>query len=146
MTAYDSYNAECACRLIKFIEFANISNHYSSTNKLKFDIDNDLQKHLLYKKFLAWHTNGCSTAPVTDFMNSPIAQELKKENEYFSNDSDERLYIDLRPSHSYTDELEKLTRNDSKMTISIGTKTSLAKKMRWKIYLFITRQFFIIKI
>ena len=134
LTAYDSYNAECASKFIKSLEFANISDQYSSTDTLKFDTDNDLQKLLLWKQYLAWHTNGCSTAPVTDFMNNPVAQELKKENEYFSDDFDERLYIDLRPSHGYTDELEKPTRNDSKMTITIETKTSLAKKMRLRVW------------
>ena len=118
MTAYDSYNAECASKFIKSLEFANISDQYGSTNTLKFDIDNDLQKHLLWKRYLAWYTNGFSTAPVADFMNNPIAQELKKENEYFSNKFDERLYVDLRRSHGYTDELEKPTRDDSKMTIT----------------------------
>ena len=134
MTAYDSYNAECASKFIKPLEFANISDQYSSPNTLKFDIDNDLQKHLLWKQYLAWHKNGCCTAPVTDFMNNPIAQELKKENEYFSNKFDERLYVDLRPSHGYTDELEKPTRNDSKMTITIETKTPLVKKMRLRVW------------
>ena len=89
------------------------------------------------------------SAPVTDFMKYPIAQELKKENEYFSDKFDERLYIDLRPSHSYTDELEKPTRNDSKITITIETKTPLEKKNETKsvgvhkriIYLFTTRRF-----
>ena len=104
MTACDSDNAECASKFIKSLEFANISDQYSSTNTLTFDIDNDLQKHLLWKQYLAWHTNGCSTAPVTDFMNNPIAQELKKENEYFSDKFDERLYVDLRSSYGYTDE------------------------------------------
>ena len=60
---------------------------------------------------MAWHTDGCATAPATDFMNNPLAQELKKENDYFSDDSDERLYVDLRQSHGYTDELEKPSRN-----------------------------------
>ena len=69
-----------------------------------------------------------------DFINNPIAQELKKENEYFSDKFDERLYVNLRPSHGCTDELEKPTRNDSKMTIDIETKTSLAKKMRLKVW------------
>ena len=119
LTADDSYNAECACKFIKSLEFANISDQHSSTNTLKFDIGNDLQKHLLWKQYLAWYTNGCSTAPMTDFMNNPIAQELKKENEYFSDNFDERLYVDLRPNHRYTDELEKPTRNGSKMTITI---------------------------
>ena len=128
MTAYDSYNAECASRFIKSLEFANITDQQSSTNTLKFGIGNDLQKHLLWKQYLAWCTSGCSTAPITDFMNNAIAQELKKENEYFSDKFDERLYVDLRPSHDYTDELEKPTRKDSKMTITIETKTSLVKK------------------
>ena len=51
-----------------------------------------------------------------------------------SNKFDERLYVDLRPSHGYTDELEKPTRNDSKMTITIETKTSLAKEMRLRVW------------
>ena len=128
LIAYNSYNAEFASKFRKSLEFANISDQHSSTNTLKFDIGNGLQKHLLWKQYLAWHTNGCLTAPVTDFMNNPIAQELIKENVYFSSKFDERLYVDLRPNHGYTDELEKPTRNDSKMTITIETKTSLAKK------------------
>ena len=134
LTAYDNYNAECATKFIKSLEFANISDQHSSMNTLKFDIGNDLQKHLLWKQYLAWCTNRYSVAPVTDFMNSPMAQELKKENEYFSDKFDERLYVDLRPSHSYTDELEKPTRNDSKMAITIETKTSLVKKMRLRVW------------
>ena len=134
LTAYDSYNAECASKFIESLEFANISDQYSSTNTLKFETDNDLQKHLLWKQYLAWHTNGYLTAPVTDFMKNPIAQELKKENEYFSDKFDERLYVDLRPSHGYTDELEKSIRNDSKMTVTIKTKKSLAKKMRLRVW------------
>ena len=126
MTAYDSYNAECASKFIKSLDFANISDQH------KFDIGNDLQKYLFWKQYLAWCTNGCSTTLITDFMNNPIAQELKKENEYFSDKFDERLYVDLRPSHGYTDELEKPTRNDSKMTITIETKTPLVKKNETK--------------
>ena len=83
---------------------------------------------------MAWHTGGCSNAPVTDFINNPVAQELLKEADYFSDDSDERLYVDLRQSRGYTNELEKPTRNDSKMTITIETKNSLAKKLRLRIW------------
>ena len=74
------------------------------------------------------------TGSVTDFISNPIAQELKKENEYFRNKFDERLYVNLRPSHGYTDELEKPARNDSKMTITLETKTSLTKKMRLRVW------------
>ena len=89
---------------IKSLELANISDQHSSTSTLKFDIGNDLQKYLLWKQYLAWYTNGWSTAPVRDFMNNPIAQELTKENEYFR-----------------------------RMTITIETKTPLVKKMRLKV-------------
>ena len=134
MTAYDIYNTECASKFIKSLEFANISDQHSSTNILKFDIGNDLQKHLLWKQYLAWCTKGCSTAPVTDFMNNPIAQELKKENENFSDKFDERLYIRrLKTKPRLYRRVEKRTRNDSEMTIMIETKTPLVKKMRLRV-------------
>ena len=49
--------------MIESLEFANISEQYSATNTLKFDTEDSLQKHLLWKQFLAWHTDRCSTAP-----------------------------------------------------------------------------------
>ena len=57
LSPYDSDNLETAARLIKTIDFANISNENSATNSLRYDLDNDLHKHLLYKQFLAWSTN-----------------------------------------------------------------------------------------
>ena len=128
LTLYNSYNVECAAKMIKSLEFANISERYSATNTLKYDTTNNLQKHLLWKQFLAWHTDGCSNAPITDFKNNPVAQKLLDEEDYFSDSSDERLYVGLRQSRGCTNELEKPTRNDSKMTITIETKSSLAKK------------------
>ena len=134
LTIYDSYNAECASKLIKSLEFANISKQYSSTNTLKFDIENDLQKHLLYKQFVAWNADGCSTAPLSDFMINPIAQELKNQTDYFGNGSDKKLYVDLQQSRGYTDELEKPSRNNSSIIISIQTKAALTKKMRLRVW------------
>ena len=76
LTLYDSYNVECAAKTMKSLEFVNISGQYSAKNTLKYVTSNDLQKHLLWKQFLVWHTNGCSNAPVTDFINNKVAQEL----------------------------------------------------------------------
>ena len=50
---------------------------------------------MLWKQFLAWHTNGGSSAPKAEFANKPIAQELKDASEYFGNDSDKRVHVDL---------------------------------------------------
>ena len=41
MTIYDSYNAECATRMIQNIELSNIFDAYIATNTMKFDINND---------------------------------------------------------------------------------------------------------
>ena len=83
---------------------------------------------------MAWHTNGCSSAPETDFGNNPIAQELKDEAEYFGDDSGERVYVDLRNSRGYTNELKKPSRNHSKMTITIELNNTLAKNMRLRVW------------
>ena len=130
LSTYDSYNLETAARLIKTIDFANISNENSATNSLRYNLDNDLHKHLLHKQFLASNTSECTTAPLGDFMNNLVAQELKKENSYFANDSDKRIYVDLRQAKGYMRKLEKPKQNDSKMTITIETRQSISKKMR----------------
>ena len=47
---YDSLNAECAARMIQNVELSNISDAYSATNAMAFDINNDNPKHLLWKQ------------------------------------------------------------------------------------------------
>ena len=53
---------------------------------------------------------------------------MTKEKYYFRDNSDERLYIDMRRSKGYTDELEKLTRDDGGVTLTIKLKQAAAKK------------------
>ena len=97
-------------------------------------IQKTLYKNIPWKQFLAWHADCCLTAPVTDCMNNAILKELLEETEYFANESDKRLNVDLRQSHGYSDELEKVSRNDSKMTITIETKNAFQKKMRLRVW------------
>ena len=47
---------------------------------------------------------------------------------------DEKIYIDLRDSMGYTDEIEKPSINDTKLTVTIEIKSRLAKKMRLRIW------------
>ena len=35
----------------------------SLTNEKKYDINNNTQKHLLFKQFVAWTCNDCTLAP-----------------------------------------------------------------------------------
>ena len=59
--------------------------------KKKYDVDNLTQRHLLYRQFLAWNCNGSSVAPLTEYMNNPIFQELSDEGKYFSQTNDVRV-------------------------------------------------------
>ena len=53
---------------------------------------------------MVWSCNGSSVAPLTDYINNPIYQELIDKDDYFNTKSDERIYLDLRASSGYTSE------------------------------------------
>ena len=82
----------------KNIELSNISDACSATSTMKLDINNDTQKLLLWKQYIAWHCDGYPSLPVLDYINNPVFQEFLPGNTYMSNTSDERIYIDLRNS------------------------------------------------
>ena len=133
-TIYDSYNREMAAQLIKTLKLTNFTELYSLTNEKKYDTDNLTQQHLLYKQFLAWSCNGSSVAPVSDYVDNPIFQELPDQERYFSAKSDERIYLDLRASSGYVKEAEKLERNDSKINLQITLKNAADFNLRVRIW------------
>ena len=94
-TIHDSYNVEMASKIIKSVKLTNFTEIYSLTNEKKYDKDNLTQKHLLYKKFVAWSCNGSSAAPLTDYIHNPVYQELINKDDYFDITSDERIYLEL---------------------------------------------------
>ena len=83
--------------------------------------------------FVAYYCEGCSAAPLTQYKNNEIKQELAKEKDYFGDDSDERLYIDMRHSNGYTDELDKLTRDDGAVTLTVKLKKAATKNIRLRV-------------
>ena len=83
--------------------------------------------------FIAKQCNGCSTAPLTQYKNNEIYQEIMAEDEYTNNDTDDRISIDMRRSKGYTDELEKINRDDSGLAVILGFKEATAKKLRLRI-------------
>ena len=76
---------------------------------------------------MAWSCNGSSVAPLTDYINNPIYQELIDEDDYFNTKSDERIYLGLRASSGYTSEAEKLEKNDSKINLHLLLKAAASK-------------------
>ena len=119
--------------MIQSIKFENATSTYSLTGKLEYDYKNHDEKTMLYKMFVAYNCNGCSTAPLTQYKNNPIYQDITPEEEYRDNSRDDRIYIDMRRSQGYTDELEKLTRDDSGLAVVVNLKDAAQKKMRLRI-------------
>ena len=46
--------------------------------------------------FVAQASDGCSSAPLTQYKNNNIYRDLITEYDYFEGESDERIYIDMR--------------------------------------------------
>ena len=127
-TIYDSSNRELASQEIKTLKLTSFTEIYSLTNEKKYDIDNLTQRHL---QFVAWNCNGSSSvAPLTEYTNNPIFQELPDEDVYVSVKKGERVYLDLRASSGYVKEAEKLERNDSKINLQITLKAAGKYKLK----------------
>ena len=56
--------------------------------------------------------------------------ELLLESDYFVTKSDEKIYIDLQDSVRYTDEIEKRSRNDSKLNLTVELRGGRKKRSR----------------
>ena len=97
-TVYDSYDVELAAKYAQLLALENASTTYSLTGQLEYNVSNEDNKHWLYQMFVAYYCEGCSAAPLTQYKNNEIKQELTKEKYFFGDDSDERLYIDMRRS------------------------------------------------
>ena len=125
-----------AAQLIKSLKLSNFTKIYSLTNKKKYSVDNLTQRHLLYKQFAAWNCNGSSIAPLSEYMDNLIFQELPDENTYFSAKSDKRIYLDLRASSGYVREAEKLERNDSKINLQIMLNDTADFNLRVRMWVY----------
>ena len=120
--------------MIGSIQLENLNNKYGEINR-KYDLTDEHDKHIMYKYFVAWATGGDpSVGPLSQYANNPIYKELIKYKDYYTfGKSNERLYIDLRRGRGYTNELEKVVRNDSSLKLRVNLKTAATKKMRLRL-------------
>ena len=124
-TIYDRYDLELAARNIHSLTLENATSTYSITGVLEYNIDNEDDKHTLYSKLYS--------DALQRQRNNKIFQEITKEKDYFGSTSNEKLYIDMRRSKGYADELEKLTLGDSNVSLTVKLKAATTKKLRLKI-------------
>ena len=114
---YYSYNIELPSTKTKLIKLENASNTYSSFNEIKFDTEDEYNKFLLYNQFVVWNCDGCSIAPLSDYANNKVYQELPRFKNLFDK-TEKKLYIDLRRSEGYNNDLENLSRDDSDIKLT----------------------------
>ena len=100
---------------------------HSSFNSVNVDTSNAYNKFLLYSQFVTWYYKGSSIAPFSDYAHNPTFQELPTMSQYFTN-TDEKVFIDLRHGKGYTNELEKINRDYSDLSITITLKAGTTKK------------------
>ena len=70
--------------------------------------------------------------PLSDYAHNPAFQELSTVSQYFTK-MDEKIFIDSRRGKGYTNELKKISRDDSDLSISIKLKAVKMKKMRLRV-------------
>ena len=83
--------------------------------------------------FIAQQCKRCSAAPLTQNKNNEIYQEITSEDDYTTNNTDDRVWIDMRRSKGYTDKLEKINRDDSGIALIIGFKKTTTGKLTLRI-------------
>ena len=131
---YDSYNAELAASHITTVQLENLNNKYGEINR-KYDLTEEHDKYLMYRNFVGWATGqGCTVGPPTQYVNNEIYKELIKYEKYYSKtESDEKLYVDLRRGRGYSNELERIVRNDSSLTLTVTLQNAAVKKYRLRV-------------
>ena len=77
---------------------------------------------------VSYNCQGCSSAPLTQYKNNEIYQEMTPEDEFTTNERNDRILIDMRRGKGYTDELEKLNRDDSGIAVTVALKKAAARK------------------
>ena len=127
-TIYNSYDLELASKLIKTIKFENTSMTYSLSGKLSYNLEKEEDKNILYKMLAAKACEGCSAVPLPQYINNEVYQEITEEDVFTTNDTDNRIWIDMRRSKGYTDELQKINCDVSGLAVVIGSKEAAAKK------------------
>ena len=131
---YDSYNNELAATHITTVQLENLNNKYGEINR-KYDLTEEHDKYLMYRNFIGWaNGQGCTVGPLTQYANNEICKELIKYEKYYSKtESDEKLYVDLRRGRGYSNELERIVRNDSSLMLTVTLQNAAVKKYRLRI-------------
>ena len=82
-------------------------------------------------QFVAWYCKRSSIVPLLGYVHNPVYQEQPKLNNYFTN-ADKKIF-DLRCRKGYSNEIEKVNRDDRDLSITIILKAAATKKIRFHV-------------
>ena len=87
-----------------------------------------------YKNFTDFNCKGDSIAPLIDYANNPICQELTMEEDYLKNPANKCLHINLRDSNYFPRETEWLRTDNSNLNLYVMPKSSAVKKIKLGVF------------
>lgn len=97
------------------------------------DTENSSERYEFRSQFLVWSCSGGSKAPLTDYTKNLIYQDLPDQDTYFT-DYIERIYLDMRDSKGYTNELVKLKINYKDLILKLELKNTVVDKLCLRIW------------
>ena len=74
-------------------------------------------------------------------MNNGIKKDMIKKKKYFTDETNEKLFINMRRSKGYTDELEELSRNDADTDLKILLTKAAEKNIRLKVLAYLQAEY-----
>ena len=134
---YDSYNVEIACTKIISLKLENAANTYTSKYLHLTALNLILTMNIINICFIVSLYRGivkvlALNSPLTDYANDKIYKGLPRLDDFFT-EPDEKRFIDLRRSKRYTNKLEKLSRDNSNVTLTVALKDAETQKMRLRV-------------
>ena len=112
---YATCNAEKASYFIRKITIYNIKEAVGTTTKL-YDLTEFDDQLTIFRQYCAYTTNTLSTNTFLDFSNNrEIKNNMKREN-FFTDTTAKRLYINLRDSFGVTGKKDPLKRSDESIS------------------------------
>ena len=103
--------------------------HTTTLSCVKFDTSGMHNKFLLHNQFVAWYCKSCSIAPLPDYANNSVFQELPTRGECFTS-TDKKIFIDFKTQKKIHKRNGKLHKDDSDLTITIQPNAWTENKTR----------------
>ena len=120
---FSTFGKEQASNAIQKVEITNIKDPYSMVNQRIYSLNEFDDRLLLYRQHCTYISNSSSTKTMLNFSLNKEEQQATERRDFFTNQSSEKLYIDMRETLGYTGNKDSMKRDDSTIIVRITQKT-----------------------